>query len=45
LELQRVSKFEAGAVDENRQKRPDCDDLDIKINDLPLTRESFEDGS
>jgi hypothetical protein len=45
LELQRAREFEAAAVDENRHKRPACDDLDIKINDLPLTREPFEDGS
>ena len=45
LELQRVREFEAAAVDENRHRRPACDDLGIKINDLPLTREPFEDGS
>jgi len=45
LELQRGREFEAAAVDENRHRRPACDDLDIKINDLPLTREPFEDDS
>ncbi len=45
LELQRVREFEAAAVDENRHKRPACNDLDSKINYLPLTREPFEDGS
>jgi hypothetical protein len=45
LELQRVREFEAAAIDENRHRRPAWDDLHIKINDLPLTREPSEDGS
>ena len=41
---QRASEFAAAAVNENRLKRPAYDDLNIKINDLPLSRDPFEDG-
>ena len=44
-ELQRARGFELAAADENRHRRPATDDLDSKINGLPLTREPFEDGS
>jgi hypothetical protein len=45
MELQRVRDFELAAADEGCHRRPATDDLDSKINSLPLTRESFEDGS
>lgn len=45
MELQRVRDFELAAADEGRHRRPATDDLDIKINGLPLTREPFEDGT
>ena len=45
MELQRVRDFELAAADEGRHRRPATDDLDSKINALPLTREPFEDGS
>jgi hypothetical protein len=45
MDLQRAREFELAAADENRHRRPACDDLDIKINDLPLTREPFEGSS
>ncbi len=45
MELQRVRDFELAAADEGRHRRPATDDLDSKINGLPLTREPFEDGS
>jgi hypothetical protein len=43
LELQRVRDFEAAATDEERHRRTDVAAPHCKLNNLPLTRERFED--
>jgi len=43
LELQRVRDFEASIEDEERHRRTAVTAPDGKLNNLPLTRERFED--
>ena len=42
LELQRVRDFEAASVDEGRHRRTATAAPDDKLENLPLTRERFE---
>ena len=43
LELQRSRDFEAASVDEERHRKTAIAAPDNKLNNLPLTRERFED--